>query len=71
MESSSSFILRNRSIPIHSNPVFVNTCTPPSPMMYCDDGHILVLKIRVYIWKRMDVVTVEYGIFSRKFHLTM
>ena len=35
------------------------------------DGHIYDLKTRVNIWRRMDVVPVEYGTFTPTFHLTM
>ena len=35
------------------------------------DGQTYDLKTRVDICTRMDVVTVEYGKFAHKFHLTM
>ena len=35
------------------------------------DGQIYDLKTRVDIWKRMDVVPVEYGKFAQTFQLTM
>ena len=35
------------------------------------DVQTYALKTRVYIWMKMDVVTVEYGTFAHTFHLIM
>ena len=35
------------------------------------DGQTYDLETRVDIWTRMDVVPVEYGTFTKTFHLTM
>ena len=55
----------------HNNPVLVPPRKPPDPVKDLYDGHIYDLKTRVDIWKRMDVVPVEYGTFAQTFHLTM
>ena len=62
MKSSSQF---------HNNQVFVPRRKPPDPVKDLYDGHVYNLKTRVDIWKRMNMVPVEYGKFSQTFHLTM
>ena len=53
----------------HNNPVLVTPRKPPDPVKDLYDGQIYDLKTRVDIWTRMDVVPVEYGTFTEKFHL--
>ena len=55
----------------HNNPVLVPPRKPPDPVKDLYDDQIYDLKTRVDIWTRMDVVPVEYGTFTQKFHLTM
>ena len=55
----------------HNNPVLVPPSKPPNTVKDLYDGQTYDPKTRVDIWTRMDVVTVEYGAFAHKFHLTM
>ena len=55
----------------HNNLVLVPPRKPPDPVKDIYDGQIYDLKTRVDIWKRMDVVPVEYGTFAQTFQLTM
>ena len=68
-ESYRRRILRTRSGQCHNNPVLVPPSKPPDPMKDLYDGQIYDLKTRVDILTRMDVVPVEYGTLSQKFHL--
>ena len=70
-ESYWRFILRKRSSQCHSNPVLVPHQKPSNTVKGIYDGWTFDLKKSVDIWTRMDVVPVEYGKFSQKFHLTM
>ena len=63
--------LRKRFIQCHNNPFLVPPRIPPDPMKDLYDGQTYDLKTRVDIWTRMDVVPVEYGTFTYKFHVTM
>ena len=63
--------LRTSSSQFHNNPVLVPPCKPPNHVKDLYEGHTYDLKTRVDIWTRMDVVPVEYGTFTQKFHLTM
>ena len=71
MESCLRWNMRTSSSQYHNNPVLVPPCKPPNNVKDIYDGQTYDLKIRVDIWKRMDVVLVEYGTFAQKFHLTM
>ena len=55
----------------YNDPVLVNTNKPPNTVMYINYSNYYGLKIEVYVWTMMDMVTVEYGIFDRTFHLEM
>ena len=55
----------------HNNPVLVPPRKPPNPVKDLYNGPIYDLKTRVDIWKRMDVVPVEYVTFTQTFHFTM
>ena len=70
-ESCRRWILITSFSQCHNNPVLVPPCKPPDPVKDLYDGHTYDLKTRVDIWKRMDVVQVEYRTFSQTFHLTM
>ena len=63
--------LRTRSSQCHNNPVLFPNSKPPDPVKDLYEGQNYDLKTRVDIWTRMDVVTVEYGIFAHTFHLKM
>ena len=63
--------MRTSSSQCHNNPVLVPTRKPPDSMKDLYDCQTYDLKTRVDIWTRMDVVPVEYGIFTHTFHLTM
>ena len=65
-----SWIISTISIHCHSNPVFV-TPRVNHMILWMDiyDGQTYGLKTMGGIWKNMDVVTVEYGIFTHTFHL--
>ena len=70
-ESSWRWSLNTSSSQCHNDLVLVPPCKPPDHVKNIYDGQIYDLKTRVDIWKRMDVVPVEYGTFDQKFHLTM
>ena len=55
----------------HSNPVLVPNSKPTDPVMNNDDNNTDVLKVRVDIWTRMDVVPLENGISGQMYHLKM
>ena len=55
----------------HNNPVLVPPCKSTDTVKDLYDGQIYDLKTRMDIWKRMEVVSVEYGTFTQTFHLTM
>ena len=55
----------------HNNPVLVPNYKPADPVKDMYNGQNYDLKTRLYIFKRMDVVPVEYGTFTQTFHLTM
>ena len=63
--------LRKSSRQCHNNPVLVPPCNPPNPVKDLYDGQTYDLKTRVDIWKRMDLVPVEYVTFAQTFHLTI
>ena len=63
--------LSTSSIQCHNNPVLVPPRKPPDPVKDIYDGQTYELKTRVDIWKRMDVVPVEYGTFAQTYHLTV
>ena len=63
--------LRTSSTQCRNNPVLVTTHRPPDHVKGFYDGHTYDLKTSVDIWTRMNVVPVEYGSFSQRFHLTM
>ena len=63
--------LRTRFSQCHNNPVFVPPRKPPNPVKDLCDGQTYDLKTSVNIWTRIDLVPVEYGTFTQKFHLTM
>ena len=70
-ESCWRYNLRSSSIQCHNNPVLVPPHKTRNPVKDIYDGHTDNLEKRVNIWKSMDVVPVEYGTFTQKFHLTM
>ena len=63
--------LRTSSSHCHNNPVSVPPLKPPDHVKDFYDGQTYDPKKRANIWTRMDVVPVEYGTFSQKFHLMM
>ena len=63
--------LRTRSSQCQNNPVLVPPRKPPDNVKDIYDNHTYDLETRVDICTRMDVVPVEYGTFTQKFHLTM
>ena len=70
-EISWSWIPRTRSVQCHSHPVLVTPRKPPDPVKYIYYSNTYDLRTRMDIWRRMDVVPVEHGTLSQKFHLTM
>ena len=70
-ESCWGCILRTISSQCHNNPVFVPPRKPSDPVKDIYDGQTYDLKTRVDVWTRLDVVPVEYGAFTQKFHLKM
>ena len=70
-ESCWRWNLRTNFIQCHNNPVWIPPRKPPDTVKDIYEGQTYYLKTRVGIWTRMDVVPVEYGKFSHKFHLTM
>ena len=70
-ESYWRWVLRTGTSQCHSNPVFFPNSKPPDPMKDLYEGQTYDLKTRLVIWKRMDVVTLEYGKSSQIFHLTI
>ena len=71
-ESCWRWSLRTSSIQCHNNPVLIPPRKPPYPVKDLYDGQTYDLKTRVdiLVWKRMDVVLLEYGELSQTFHLT-
>ena len=63
--------LRSSSSQCHNNPVLVSPSKPTDNVKDLYDGQTYDLKTRVDIWTRMDLVPVEYGTFTQKFHLTI
>ena len=70
-ESSWSWILRTISRECLNKPVLVTPSKPTDPIKDIYNRQIYDLKTSLGIWKRMDVVPVDYGTFSQIFHLTM
>ena len=66
-----SWTMRTSSIKNNSKQILVLPRKPPGTFMYFDNGQTYGLKIRVNIWTRIDMVPVEYWIFSRNLHLVM
>ena len=71
MDSCWIWILRKIPIQSHSILVLVPPIKPPDTVMDHYDGQTYDLKIRMDIWRSMDMVPVEYGIFPQKSHLKM
>ena len=63
--------LRTSSSQCHNNPDLVPPRKPPDPVKDIYDSQTYDLKTRLDIWMMMDVVPVEYVIFSQTFHLMM
>ena len=68
-ESCWRWILRTSSSQCHNNPVLVPPHKPTHHVKNVYAGQTYDLKTRLDIWTRMDVVPVEYGIFSQTFRL--
>ena len=63
--------LRTSSIQCHNKPILFPPHKPPNCVKDMYDSQTNDLKTRVDIWKRMDIVPVEYGTLSHTFHLNM
>ena len=70
-ESSWSWFLRKNSNQFYIKPVLVYPNKAPDSLMDLQDIHTYDYKKRVGIWKRMNVVPVEYEDFDQTVHLTM
>ena len=67
-DSSWSLSLRTSSIQCQVNLVLVTPCKPSCCVKDVYFGHTYDLKQMVDIWTSMDLVSVECGAFSQKFH---
>ena len=70
-DSYCSWIVRTIFIYSHSNTVLGPPHKSPNIVIYIYESKTCGLKIRVYMWTRMDVMLVANGTLTQMFHLKM